>query len=442
MTGKKMDIEDKSGVDGSILREAKFAELELVPHSDAAKALAVALEDQTIEFLFASGARKNKFRDDDLVRFKSTLSALAADLLVAALNEEAEGFCYRHSKNDNFKNTVAEYRPYKALKSAWADLGLIEVIDGFMGSSDWDGERYHPKTQSFMWATRLRAKSPLLEMMSEYGITPTTVGQHYKIAKAQFAPIILKAEKSKGGRSGKVLDLDDTAKLRQLRADVNEINEFLSAWEFNFGPAPLLHRIYNDGDLYDFDWNYGGRFYGPRYCYLNWPSALRSEITINGDPVCEIDISACQLTLIYGVLNEPLDLTSDPYQIEGLSRDDVKKAINLIIGLGKVPSDDWGKYDNTKFNQIKHAALGKHPVLIKLEYSQLGSKRLQAVESDIVSAALLSLARDHSIPALPVHDCLIVRQTDAAKAARVLSDSFAQIAGIKPRLSHPILSDA
>ncbi|WP_295512956.1 hypothetical protein [uncultured Sulfitobacter sp.] len=435
-----MGAEAKPKIDPEVLREAEFAELELIPHSDEAMALERALSNQTQTYLFSEGIRKRKFKEDALARFKSTLSALVADLLVAALNEEADGFCFRPSNRAGFKDTVAESRHYETLKSAWSDLGLIEVIDGFRGSSDFDSERYHPETSSFMWATRLRAKPLLLEMMSGYGISPTTVGQHYKIAQAQFAPIIVKAEKSQGEKSGKVLDPDDTAKLCQLRADVNEINEFLSAWQFNFGPAPLLHRIYNDGNLYDFDWNYGGRFYGPRYCYLNWPSDLRKDITINGEPVYEIDISACQLTLIYGLLKEPLDLTLDLYQIEGLARDDVKKTINLIIGLGEVPSDDWGKYDNTKFNQIKHAVLGKHPILTKLEDSQLSSIRLQAVESDIISDAMLALARDHLIPALPVHDCLIVRRTDAATAARVISDSFAKIAGIKPRLSHPVLA--
>ncbi|WP_176250210.1 hypothetical protein [Sulfitobacter sp. HGT1] len=436
-----MDVETRPDIAPEVLRKAEFAEFELVLHSDAAEALEHFLSDQTQAYLFSSGLRKRKFKDDALVRFKRTLSALAADLLVAALNEEAEGFLFRPSKRDDFKNTVAESRHYDTLKSAWADLGLIEVINGFRGSSEFDGDRYHPETSSFMWATRLRAKPSLLKVMSEHGITPTTIGQHYKIAQSQFAPIIVKAEKLKGEKSGKVLNPDNTGKLQQLRAEVNEINEFLATWEFNFGPAPYLHRIFNDGDLYDFDWNYGGRFYGPRYCYINWPSALRADITINGEPVCEIDISACQLTLVYGLLNEQLDLPTDPYLIEGVARDDVKKAINLIIGLGKVPRDDWGKYDNTKFNQIKHAALGKHPILMKLEDSQLGSTRLQAVESHIVSNSMLALAREHSIPALPVHDCLIVRKSDAAKAAMVLSDSFSKIAGIKPRLSHPIFTD-
>lgn len=429
-----MTIRAELKADPEVLRKAEYAEFRMIPYSDAAKALEQALTDQTQGYLFASGIRKRKFKDDALTRFRSTVSAFVAELLVAALNEDAEGFCYRSSNRAGFSKTVAESRHYDALKSAWAGLELIEVVDGFRGSDDWDGDRYHPETSSFMWATRLRAKPSLLHLMYELGITRATIGQHYVIAQAQAVPIIVRSEKLQGDRNAKLLEPEDTAKLHQLRSDVNEINDFLATWDFNFGPAPYLHRIYNDGDLYDFDWNYGGRFYGPSYCYLNWPSELRAGITIGGSPVKQIDISSCQLTILYGLLGEPLDLSSDPYLIDDLPREEVKKTINLMIGLGRVPDDTWGKYDNTKLNSIKHRIIEKYPVLNQLVSSGLNSKRLQAFESDIICKAILALGRQHNVPSLPVHDCLIVRIEDVEQAKAELTEAFHSFVGLKPRL--------
>jgi len=77
-----------------------------------------------------------------LASFEATKAALVADLLIAQRNQEAEGFCFRSSDRDKFKKTLAESRPYEALKVAWKELGLLDVIEGFRGSDDFDGEIY------------------------------------------------------------------------------------------------------------------------------------------------------------------------------------------------------------------------------------------------------------------------------------------------------------
>ena len=42
-------------------------------------------------------------------------------------------------------------------------------------------------------------------------------------------------------------------------------------------------------------------------------------MTINGEPVCEIDIRASYLTIYHSWFDQELDLTRDPYVLPGLS---------------------------------------------------------------------------------------------------------------------------
>src|SRR5215469_5692941 len=52
-----------------------------------------------------------------------------------------------------------------------------------------------------------------------------------------------------------------------------------------------LTRVFNNGDHPKFDWNMGGRLYSDReFNYQQLDRSQRLRMTINGEPVCEIDI--------------------------------------------------------------------------------------------------------------------------------------------------------
>jgi hypothetical protein len=55
-------------------------------------------------------------------------------------------------------------------------------------------------------------------------------------------------------------------------------------------------------------------------------------------------------------------------------------------------------------------------------------------ESRVIISTMLRLAREHNIPAVPVHDSLIVPRSKEEIAERVLDEQFAQIIGVKPTL--------
>jgi hypothetical protein len=59
---------------------------------------------------------------------------------------------------------------------------------------------------------------------------------------------------------------------------------------------------------------------------------------------------------------------------------------------------------------------------------------LMFIESRVVITTMLRLAREHNIPAVPVHDSLIVPRSKEAIAERIFDEQFTAIIGVKPTL--------
>ena len=81
---------------------------------------------------------------------------------------------------------------------------------------------------------------------------------------------------------------------------------------------------------------------------------------------------------------------------------------------------------------VVQAELNRHPILASLDPRTPTWARLQFVESEVIVGSLLSLIRLHSIPALPIHDSILVRQEDAVLAKETLSRVFRSHTGIVP----------
>lgn len=60
--------------------------------------------------------------------------------------------------------------------------------------------------------------------------------------------------------------------------------------------------------------------------------------------------------------------------------------------------------------------------------------RIQYLESSMAWKTLRTLAFEHGVPALPVHDSIIVPRVSASLARDVLSRSFEQVVGCVPLL--------
>ena len=183
--------------------------------------------------------------------------------------------------------------------------------------------------------------------------------------------------------------------------------------------------------------------------------AQRLEMTINGEPVAEIDIRASCLTLLHGLMGsasaagvafDPKE--RDPYQAGNLSRAIVKAWIAMTIGHKSFhrrwPSpviedlrdgDDGIGLKKYPINAVQHTILSAIPILADWPKQTLSGFDLMYSESDAVIGTMIELMNEHGLPSLSVHDSLVVPIHRAQLAYSVLERQFREIAGIAPQLT-------
>jgi hypothetical protein len=239
--------------------------------------------------------------------------------------------------------------------------------------------------------------------------------------------------------------------------------------------AACVTRVYHDSRT-----DAGGRLYG---YWTGRDKHLRLGSTIGGQPTCEIDIRASQPTLLNSLMGYRLhglgenDTWQDVYaelsklwaygiemirhdrnidQIDFIRRNRrIAKAVVMeMIGTGNpdkarpseklttneaVTDGEWDLF----VGRLKKAV----PALADMEprYSCNGDLTgylngpgfLSYHESEMTLQTLEQL-RDEGIPAYPVHDCLIVKISDAERAATVFRDTIDQycykLAGLRVKV--------
>lgn len=208
--------------------------------------------------------------------------------------------------------------------------------------------------------------------------------------------------------------------MSNLWDSVAGLNAYLATKRIEGFAFAGLRRIFSNGDQPGFDWQWGGRFYslpeGDSYELWKGGTQVRiATIRIEGEPVAEVDISACHLTILYGLRGVPFDPDKDPYDIPGIARAKVKRW--LTFALGKGTSEPIGSW----YARVREATLEAHPILRDLATYGKSSLDLQYHESEILLSSLVALM-DHDVPTLPIHDGLIVpasKETEAKDALRV-----------------------
>ena len=128
--------------DPEALREAKFADLLLMPFSEEAKNFEQDLTHMTVSFLLKNGYRERRLKSDALIRFKATISALIGDLLVAALNEASKkDFVTDPVKKLSTLSRLRSNVPIRALLqngfvTTEVDVGGCDVVDALAPLGD------------------------------------------------------------------------------------------------------------------------------------------------------------------------------------------------------------------------------------------------------------------------------------------------------------------
>ena len=83
---------------------------------------------------------------------------------------------------------------------------------------------------------------------------------------------------------------------------------------------------------------------------------------------------------------------------------------------------------------VEKVVLEYFPFMADLPSEDIGWSKLMHLESEIVIGTMLELMNEHNAPALPLHDCVIVRKSDQESAMRILSEQFQKQTGLVPKL--------
>ncbi|WP_460275944.1 hypothetical protein [Celeribacter sp. ULVN23_4] len=229
----------------------------------------------------------------------------------------------------------------------------------------------------------------------------------------------------------------DHVEVREQQNTVIRLNTHLSRFALATADGKhqdtMLRRIYS-GDL-----KHGGRLYGD---YQNLPQQDRLNCTIDGEPVCEIDLKASHVFILAAICGHPERLPQDPYAAidwvdTPLKRKAAKTLVQCMVHASdgrpkRFPRKKGGVLFRDKYEledvKIEDLLPGILQVMPFIEGTPCLTHFLQYFEAEIL-IAVLELLRNLNIPAYPIHDSLLVKRSDETAVLNVFQETLKEYLG-------------
>jgi hypothetical protein len=395
--------------------------------------------------------RERARRPDDERSHRRMVEGVVCNLAYATLNPSPTGWLAVNTRNGARGKTRYDNRAfgktYRTLLELLANEDLLErqisrAIRGEV-SSIRPTERFAGLVGSTDMNFADFARDPVQEVIILSRVTRTYSGETRRWTKRK-----------------KLIDYVDTASSNSYRSAVQELNAFLDKCDIMFMDDGLEPRVDPHGrtltrrftvfDDQEPRFDQVGRLFGGFWMSLK--KERRKQIRINGEPVANLDYSTMFTRLAYADLWLPAP-EGDLYAIPGLEahRDCVKLAMNCFLfdetpnrrswpkdmefslETGSDATDDdtsEGKLpDGWTVSKTKKAILAAHPALGRAWGRGLGY-RLMWQESEILLAVLRELM-DQNIPALGLHDGLLVPISRADTALEAMRDASKKVVGVE-----------
>lgn len=233
----------------------------------------------------------------------------------------------------------------------------------------------------------------------------------------------------------------DVKKMEEVVRNLNHLNE---SFEIRNGDGQIMTNFYCR--IFNESFSYGGRFYKADVLAIkNKDTEARLDITIDSQPVCEIDF--CNLHFrIASALEDmdveylPLDVYSGILEDESnqIDRQIVKLAVNIMFNCynDEKAEDAIRKEINLlKDEQKQRYTLGNARSVMLLIYDAYPQftelfcsadsygRVLQNADSNLAND-ILEVMIEKGIPCLPVHDSFIIQSKHADLLSCVMGDCF------------------
>ena len=419
------------------LLEANYITLQYNNRSTQARKLSKITHDHLINI----EERKRCRRPKDTESFKRTLQTIIPDLIVAYWSSDG-GWAFRSLCSDKFENTRTTVVIFRQVMQLLKKSGYLESVKGNNCFN-----RFHEAGESSAkyfpgLATRFRLTSKFMSLVSDTGITEENFYKHYKMSltidvlRKKASSVTYKNKKV----SGKRLVVERTAHTEYLKTQVRNINEYLSKQNLENVNFSGYYRTFNLAELPNFAWNKGGRLTDPGIdSYQKMSKQKRLElIKVNGEQVAEVDIISSYLSIFISLMGESLPDKDDLYAVPGINREIVKAYITALFGRG-APLTRWGHKAVSEFKSngifvknLTASTVGARifeylPVLSNLKKSRITWADLMFIESQGIIKTIETLRDDFNIPALSMHDGLIVPMSGAKLAEQELKRAFSKM---------------
>jgi hypothetical protein len=301
------------------------------------------------------------------------------------------------------------------------------------------GTHYRETGQGFR--TRIKPTAKLHSYFDPLLHIKDLIGDHWKTES-----ILMKEAKVKRGKIsiGKLIDYRDTEQTKAMRYRLGVINCALREITFGLLDDSIgikiykrkLYRVFNNGSFDE-----GGRLYGGFWQQLSEDE--RSSLTINGAVVEELDFKGLHIRMLYAL--KGIDIgDDDPYVIseeDKLYRDLFKLAVLILINasgrtatIEAIRSEVSSKFPTFAGNleELIDRFVKHHHSINEYFFSGHGVK-LQNIDSDILDDVLYELSI-RGIPALPVHDSLVVPTGNRELVTNIMVKAYLKKLRFEPKI--------
>jgi hypothetical protein len=387
-------------------------------------AAAVAAHEQS------AGTRGNARGQSGAARQRQAVGAIVGGLLRRWGRREPQAI-YRSRKKDDFTGGTVAARQYLSGCDALVALGLVGQSQSIRYGTGIVWNEGGPESFAGK-APRLWPTQALLDAAVRHGVMPTTLETDFDDTFPTKPPEVrrpvemftLKAPR----RNEKALIpiRRGDADAARLIEKVNSYNAWIAEHDVGNCLPPRLKRSFT------VSWLLHGRWYavGNEGNYQRMSEARRLKLTVNAEPVVEVDVQASHLSIMHGLLGLQLP-DGDPYEFPDVPRSVAKAWITATLGKG-TPVKKWAvkatkdnpellRHDPKHVGQIvctRYSFL-RRPAeaaacsagLVRLTHiarpAQLLTHRLMAIEAQALTGAMEYL-RAWGVLALPMHDGLII----------------------------------
>lgn len=286
--------------------------------------------------------------------------------------------------------------------------------------------------------TTIEAVGELKQVLLAPGITLEQVG---RAEGEELIVLTARPERRwvRGIRQPNVLvDYEDTPETIALRKEMEELNDFLSSHTVTLegDPTPAFRLVRqftlrSHADPIRFQSH--GRLYGG--FWMNLKATERHRIRVNGEPVADLDFSNMFPRLAYHHVGQ-VPPEGDLYAVPGLEshRAGAKAGLSALLSypnrMKNLPSrlkallpEGWNA------SRLRDAVAQHHPHLSPCFEKDLGFD-LMFTESRILLAALRELM-EHDIPALPMHDGIMVQASKVDTAKGAMGNASMRVVGVE-----------